>query len=494
MKTFRSFSLCLLLAFCVLVLVGRTQDRPNRRSGNSETGLPATFHTETPAHVYDITLTRPTRDAVTVSILAYQQLAGYLVYGTQPGTYTMRTPTRAFAKDQPAEVVLSALQADTRYYYQFRSQVSTATPFSASADYTFHTQRAPGSAFTFTITADSHLDEHTTPALYLQTLRNALTDKPDFHLDLGDTFMTEKHASREDALQQYLAQRYYFGQLCHSVPLFLAIGNHDGETIREQDGTANSLAVWSNTMRKRYFPNPVPDAFYTGNATPHALAGQLQDYYAWQWGDALFIVLDPFWYTPRQRGGDDNWVRTLGNAQYSWLKHTLEGSTASYKFVFIHHLVGGLDKDARGGVEAAPLYEWGGKNADGSDGFSTHRPGWTMPIHQLFVQHHISAVFHGHDHFFAKQELDGIIYQEVPQPGWEGRFDSRRVAEYGYQHGDMLSSSGHLRVTVSASQARIEYICAVLPTTKDSERKNGSVAYTYAIAPTFNHGVTTYHE
>ena len=27
--------------------------------------------------------------------------------------------------------------------------------------------------------------------------------------------------------------------------------------------------------------------------------------------DALFIVLDPFWYT-RERGGDDSWGRTLG--------------------------------------------------------------------------------------------------------------------------------------------------------------------------------------
>ncbi|HEY3418324.1 MAG TPA: metallophosphoesterase, partial [Armatimonadota bacterium] len=350
-------------------------------------------------------------------------------------------------------------------------------------EYTFHTQRATGSAFTFTITADSHLDEHTTPALYLQTLRNALADTPDFHLDLGDTFMTEKHADRTSAAKQYLAQRYYFGQSCPSAPLFLVIGNHDGETAREQDGTANSLAVWSNTMRKRYFPNPVPDAFYTGNGTTHPFAGQLQDYYAWEWGDAQFIVLDPFWFTPRQRGGDDNWVRSLGNEQYQWLKRTLEGSKAKYKFVFIHHLVGGLDKDARGGVEAASLYEWGGKNPDGTDGFAAHRPGWPLPIHQLLVQHHVSVVFHGHDHLYAKQELDGIIYQEVPQPGWEGRFDSQRIAEYGYKTGVILGSSGHLRVTVAEKQATVEYIHASLPSGAATFQKNEAVVNTYSIAP-----------
>jgi hypothetical protein len=37
-----------------------------------------------------------------------------------------------------------------------------------------------------------------------------------------------------------------------------------------------------------------------------------------------------------------------------------------------------------------------------------------MPIHQLLLENHVTTVFHGHDHLFAKQELDGIIYQEVP--------------------------------------------------------------------------------
>ena len=53
------------------------------------------------------------------------------------------------------------------------------------------------------------------------------------------------------------------------------------------DGAADNLALWSNTMRKRYFPNPVPDGFYTGNTTKDRFAGLLQDYYAWEWGDAL---------------------------------------------------------------------------------------------------------------------------------------------------------------------------------------------------------------
>ena len=63
---------------------------------------------------------------------------------------------------------------------------------------------------------------------------------------------------------------------------------------------------------------------------------------------------------------------SLGSTQYQWLNDTLSKSSA--KFIFLHNLVGGLDGQMRGGVEAAPFYEWGGKNSDGSYGFDQKRP------------------------------------------------------------------------------------------------------------------------
>lgn len=216
---------------------------------------------EVPAHPFDLILGRPTSNAVTISVLCYADTEGCVAYGTQRGSLTNPTPTRSFKQGQPAEILLSGLQSNTRYFYQFRSARTN------SPEFMFHTARPPGSAFTFTVTADSHLDEHTDPVLYQRTLANALADAPDFHVDLGDPFMTEKHPTREAAARQYLAQRYYFGQLCHSVPLFVVVGNHDGESPRGRGTDADSLAVWSNLMRKRYFPDPVPDSFYTRNNT-----------------------------------------------------------------------------------------------------------------------------------------------------------------------------------------------------------------------------------
>jgi len=208
----------------------------------------------------------------------------------------------------------------------------------------------------------------------------------------------------------------------------------------------------------------------------------LQDYYAWQWGDALCIVLDPFWFSRQQHGKNDNWSHSLGETQYQWLKHTLETSRAKFKFVFIHHLVGGSDSQCRGGAEAAPFYEWGGKNADGSDGFQQNRPGWPAPIHQLLVKNKVNIVFHGHDHFYAKQQLDGLIYQEVPQPGYSGNGRApRSAAEYGYKSGTILGSSGYLRVSVGPDKALVEFLRTAMSGGPSGARQPVPVADSYQI-------------
>ena len=116
----------------------------------------------------------------------------------------------------------------TSYRFSFRRP--GAASFEQSEEYSFHTQRAAGSAFTFAVQADSHLDENVSPAVYTRTLTNMSSASPDFLIDLGDTFMTDKR--RTDfklALPQYVAQRYYFGLIGRSAPVFLALGNHDGE-------------------------------------------------------------------------------------------------------------------------------------------------------------------------------------------------------------------------------------------------------------------------
>jgi hypothetical protein len=337
-------------------------------------------------------LGRPTDTSVTVNAFADTDLEVYLEYGTAPGIYTQQTPHTVFPSGNPIQIVMDQLQLDTRYYYRMNYRRSDApqNEFSHRDEHSFQTRRSPGSSFIFTVQADSHLDENSDLELYRQTLTNVLADAPDFHLDLGDTFMCEKHSAPLTALAQtapdqatvdesYLYERANFGLISTSTPLFLVNGNHEGELGWLNDGTAQNLAVWTSKARQMYYLNPVPNGFYSGDSVEEPFVGKRASWYAWHWGPALFVVLDPYWNT-KTKSNKDPWALTLGERQYRWLEETLASSPATYKFVFIHSLVGGLDGQMRGGIEAAPYFEWGGQNPDGTAGFDSKRPGWGTPF------------------------------------------------------------------------------------------------------------------
>ena len=87
-------------------------------------------------------------------------------------------------------------------------------------------------------------------------------------------------------------------------------------------------------------------------------------------------------------------------------------------------------------------FEWGGYTDEGVWEFDEQRPDWDLPIHQLMVENGVTIFFQAHDHIFARQELDGVVYQSVPNPAddtYEGRNKN------AYLSGDVLDSSGSRR-------------------------------------------------
>jgi predicted phosphodiesterase len=478
-----SLNITLALMLCFPLSSGLAQTKKGGGKGKGEGRMPTlAFRTDVPAHPVDVILGRPTTESITASILSYEGVEGYVAFGAEPDKLTQETPRRMFARDLPVEVTLTGLRANTRYAYQLRTRAPGVAEFRVSAEGAFTTARPAGSEFVFTVQADSHLDSGIDPEVYKKSLANVVSARADFFVDLGDTFLTDKRNDYRDALPQYLAQRYYFGLVGMEMPVFLVLGNHDGEQPGKRGGEA--MALWSNAQRKKYFPNPEPNAFYSGSATPHPKAGWLQNYYAFAWGDALFVALDPYWYGQETNRGGDNWGRTLGGEQYEWLRKTLATSRATYTFVFIHHLVGGETREGRGGGEAAVFFEWGGRDLDGRDTFARHRPGWEAPIHSLLVARRGGVVvFHGHDHLYARQERDGVIYQLVPQPG-HSRYDNIRGAEeYGYRSGVIQGASGILRVKVSPRESLVEYVRAYPANAENETRKTGAVTHRYTVAP-----------
>ena len=437
------------------------------------------------AQSYNEILGRPTESTITISILSSQSIEVYWEYATVSGLYSLTTPVATVLKDIPFEFDFTSLLPDTKYYYRTRYRIigSVAT-FSSGAEHTFRTQRAKGSTFSFTLEADEHLyDKKGVRSLYQICLANQAADNPDFMLSLGDIFGDDHYPTTITSSQMDLLHkdyRQYLGQICHSVPFYVCLGNHEGEfAYYLAQNPPNNIAVYATLSRKFYYPNPYPNNFYSGNkdVEPYGM-GNPENYYAWTWGDALFVVLDAYRDQCDTSAKPTNWNWSLGLPQYTWLKNTLESSTAKYKFVFAHHVRG----QGRGGITNAKLFEWGGYEQNGTTwGFTKNRPGWAKPIHQLFVDNGVNIFFQGHDHLFAHEVLDGVTYQEVPMPS-DSTYEIGMLANSSAYVSDTLGGSGHLKVTVAPEDVKVDFVRAYLPADEVSgTHHNREVAFSYSV-------------
>ena len=447
-----------------------------------------------------VVLGRASDKTVTLSLLAAEAMEAVIELGTTPGKYARKIGPLTLPKGEPVEVVVDKLTANTEYFYRLQSRFLKASggAFSARPECRFATQRAPGSSFVFTIQGDSHPErpQSSHPDLYARTLQAAAAERPDFHICIGDDFSVDKVRTVSPAAlaQPYLLQRPFLGLIGQQAGVFLMNGNHEQGSLfnYQQTDERHDVAVGVQQARNRLFPTVGPDGFYTGCQENLKGIGPLKSYCAWTWGDALIVILDNYWHSPalvdsgfgekaKATKGDEKknrdwWGITLGDAQYQWLKRTLETSKAKYKFVFAHHVLG----SGRGGVDEADLYEWGGQGKRGEGTFKEKRPGWELPIHQLMVKHKVNVFFQGHDHLYCKQEKDGIVYQEVPMPSDHGYV---AYNEDRYQSGTKLPSSGYLRVSVSPQQTKVEYVRCFLPKDETKETRHGMVAHAYEVKP-----------
>jgi two-component system sensor histidine kinase CpxA len=116
-------------------------------------------------------------------------------------------------------------------------------------------------------------------------------------------------------------------------------------------------------------------------------------------------------------------------------------------------------------------------------GFDVYRPEMAMPVHQLLAANGVTAFFHGHDHLYAHQQLDGITYQETPQPSANNANLGTRAADYGYTQGTLLGGRGYLRVQVSPNGVTVNYIETWLPSERKVNQVNAMVADSYTILP-----------
>jgi hypothetical protein len=372
--------------------------------------------------------TQPT--AARIRVTTNQTIKGYVEYGYSKGKYTFKTATSTLKSGNSSVITLNSLKPKTTVYFRLRYALNTSGVYLAKTAASFVTAEV-GTNTTFAVQADPHMDENSDATVYTKTLEQIVAASPAFLLDLGDIFMVDKLKDKSEAniRARFELMKGFYNKL-GSVPLKICLGNHDGELGYSQFNTKK--------YRAEYFPEQTGELAYFSITGP----------------DQLHIVLDPFTYT-MVNPKSDGWQWTLGKTQYDWLISTLQNSKERFKFVYIHHLLVG-DAQSRGGVEIAMRNEWGGNNVDGSYGFDTQRPGWGKPIHQLLKEHGVAIVFKGHDHLYVKQELDGIIYQTVPQPSHPG--DKINVSQYGYLSGKGVGGSGFIKVRTAENSCYVDFV------------------------------------
>jgi hypothetical protein len=341
-----------------------------------------------------------------------------------------------------AQWSITGLNPGTLYEYEIGAAAGEVLGVSYRGSVT--TARPPGSSFTFAIVSDTHIGSNLAysnqgdESVLSRTGLEIATAEPDFIVNLGDILDFHEYGFNDPppvsslTRDAYVNYRASFGDVLGHASHFPVIGGWDSEngcnTLEEIDR--------SRSQRLLYLPGPDPETYPGGSP--------FEDYYAFTWGDALFVVLNVFTYTPTchrldwDPGLADDW--TLGDAQLEFLRQTLEHATSRWRFLLIHHPVGG---DAGNDVESA--YGRGG-------GRAAH-VGEQDLVHALMQTYGVQIFFYGHDHVFTDMTVDATHYT---LPGSAGSIWPFSDAQTGYTQS--WPNSGWGRIDVSANSVHVAFM------------------------------------
>ena len=190
-------------------------------------------------------------------------------------------------------------------------------------------------------------DNRSGDAVYQGVVTLAMKHKPDFVLNTGDEIATPGD------LRQW--SKFWEMSRPISVPYFLTVGNHD----------VNAMVPSSEQIYREQVDLP-------GNKL----------YYSFIAGNSLFIVLDSCL---------KNQENKIVGEQYEWLEAVLAASPQMHKFVFLHH----------------PLYTERGKGKHAGDSMDKYAPERDR-LESLLIKYHVDTIFSGHEHYYARREINGI--------------------------------------------------------------------------------------
>ncbi len=242
------------------------------------------------------------------------------------------------------EIPLTDLGTDTEITYHVESGGV------ASQEHVFRTAPLPGTPVRFVGWADSQSGWE----VFTEQVPLLVDDGPSFVIGVGDLVSNGKNDP--DWKEQLFGPAR---PLLHQIPLFAAIGNHEGNSHN-----------WYDLLSYPY-PDGDPDH---------------ESYYSYSWGNVFAVVIDPY-KLPCAFGGVDT-------PHSAWLKEVVaseEAQAATWRIAYAH--------------EPAVSESWG----DGSctyHGNSCVREG----ILPLLAAHGFHAYFAGHTHAWERGEVAGMVH------------------------------------------------------------------------------------
>ena len=245
------------------------------------------------------------------------------------------------------EVLLEGLTEDTEYIYHVESGGI------ASEEHVFRTAPPLASPIRFAGWADNQSGWE----VFTEQVPLLIDDGPQFVIGVGDLVNDGKNAP--DWKQQLFDPAR---ALLHQVPLFAAIGNHEG-----------NAHFWYDLMS---YPFPEGDA-------------QHESYYTYTWGNTFFLVFDP--YKLPCAFGD------IETPHSEWLKEVAaseEAQAATWRIVYAH--------------EPAESECWG-------DGSCTYHgnPCVREGVLPLLAEHGFHVYFSGHTHAWERGIVEGMVHMIV---------------------------------------------------------------------------------
>jgi hypothetical protein len=434
-------------------VTGRRRD-PSRRSFLSTlTGAaalcmprPLSGRPRVPSLALSPFLARPTTSSIGVHVRNGEEDADARLEIRESGLgpWTAAGPDRRAPAGAFIDWSVGGLTAGRRYDYR----VLVGAPgeaLGAVDSGAFTTQRTGEETFTAALMTDAHtgsFPEDSDPVATLDdVVRNVVADRPELLIALGDNvaWYTSRELAQDSdrgARFSYDMYRRHMAPLTRSCPHFGLIGNWEGESGKFPPESQALMAA----VRRSHTPNPDHTTYPQGGS-------EREDYYAFGWGPALFVTLNVQSYSepsgPLATQLDDvtrlsDW--TLGSAQLAWLEGVLSGSDHPYKFVCIHHPVGG-----NAGNAFETLYGRGGPRAASA--------GEQATVHAMMRDLGVQIFFFGHDHVFLDEVVDGIHYTLPGSCGAPWKFGTEITGYRSY-----WPDSGHARLTVGPARTTVELV------------------------------------